>query len=299
VSPSIGSIDANGLYKAPSTPQLSDQQVTVTAVSTVDSSKSASLTLTLTYGTITVAPSQATINRSATQQFSASLAGMTDANVQWSITPHVGAINANGLYTAPDALATDTAITVTATSTDNSGKRATAVVTVRANTPAIRINCGNTVYPITDSSGNVWAADHGWTDISASAASSHLGSSAVFSNVAAADQPIYQSAAYTGPYANPLSDFYYSFPLPNGMYRVTLKLGSYNAHGTIGQYVMNVVANGTTVLSNFDVVKAAGGNLIAVDQSFDVSVTGKVLRLDFLHVGKGLALVDGIQIVAK
>jgi len=229
----------------------------------------------------------------------ASLGGTAYSNVQWSITPQVGSINGSGLYTAPDVLAADTAITVTATSTNGSGTSGTAVVTVRANPPAIRINCGHFA-SVTDSSGNVWAADNGWTNINPSAPSSHLGECcATFSNVAAADQPIYQTATYTDPYANPLSDFYYSFPLPNGMYRVTLKLGSYNAHGTVGQYVMNVLANGTTVLSNFDLVQAAGGNFIAADQSFDVSVTGNVLRLDFQHVGKGLAQVNGIQIVGE
>jgi hypothetical protein len=51
-----------------------------------------------------------------------------------------------------------------------------------------------------------------------------------------------------------------------------------------GQRVFNVVVNGQTVLSNFDVFAAAGGQYIAVDKAIPVNVTTGSVTIQFVPV---------------
>jgi hypothetical protein len=75
---------------------------------------------------VTVSPASVTLLQSGTQQFSAG-----GAAVNWSISPVVGNIDANGLYTAPASVSAQTTVTVTAASAADPTVFGTAVVTLK------------------------------------------------------------------------------------------------------------------------------------------------------------------------
>src|ERR1700688_2792323 len=105
-----GTITSTGLYTAPAAVP-NPPTATVTATSQADSSKSASATVTITTttssGSVTVSPSAATVANFGTQQFAASVSGVT-----WQVNgiaggdQSVGFISASGLYVAPSGVPT-------------------------------------------------------------------------------------------------------------------------------------------------------------------------------------------------
>ena len=134
-----GTISSSGLYTAPTTNVSS--QVTVTAVSSADPTKSANATVTITAEappppptiTVTISPTTATVAAGGMQQFTATVTGTTNTAVTWSVdgvnggNNTVGTVSSGGLYTAP---ATAGGHTVTATSVADSTKSASASVAV-------------------------------------------------------------------------------------------------------------------------------------------------------------------------
>lgn len=280
-----GSIDANGVYTAPSTPVLQDTLVKILAVSTVDSSKTATATVTLTFGDFTVAPASSTVVRGGSLQFTAYISGEPYTNVTWSLSAPTGSISASGLYTAPDALQADTAVQVIATSRDDPSRTATASLTVLFQQPPIRVNCGWD-WELKDAQGRVWSKDYGYSSPSYSHSQT-----VPISNTTPDLYPLYTSARYR--YTN--EDFYYQFAVPNGAYQVTLKFAEF-VYEEPGHHIFSVRINGATVLKNFDPA-AAGAARTAVDRSFDVVVTDKRIRIDFIG-HEGGAIINGIEILA-
>jgi hypothetical protein len=65
-----------------------------------------------------------------------------------------------------------------------------------------------------------------------------------------------------------------------------------------GKRVFNVAINGTAVLSNFDIFKAAGAAFKAVDLTFNVSSSGTI-TIQFTTGSAGNPLVNAIQVVAS
>ena len=129
-SASGGSVDATGMFTAPTAPG----SATVTAVSTQDATKSGKAAVAVQAGSssvtgVAVTCTPTTIAPAATAQCSATVAGTgTFANtVTW--TASGGSISAAGLFTAPAAAG---GITVTATSTQDTTKAGTASLTVQA-----------------------------------------------------------------------------------------------------------------------------------------------------------------------
>jgi Bacterial Ig-like domain (group 2) len=128
-----GTISTSGLYTAP--PTTVAIQVTVSAVSVADPTKTASATVTVNpvaTGTVTVSPATATIAVGGTQQFTATMMGGSEVNVTWSVdgitggNSSVGTISSSGLYTAPSTAGMHT---ITATSVSNiSGSAAVSVI---------------------------------------------------------------------------------------------------------------------------------------------------------------------------
>jgi RHS repeat-associated protein len=136
ISPAVGSINASGVYTAPSS-IASQQTVTIRATSVADSTKFVSSPVTLFVSTsscgnvsLSISPSTATRSAAQTQQFTASVSGTTNQAVTWSLSPATGAgtINSTGLYTAPATVTASTTVTVTATSQADSTKTASATV---------------------------------------------------------------------------------------------------------------------------------------------------------------------------
>jgi hypothetical protein len=107
-----GTISSTGLYTAPATVPA-PSQVTITATSQKDTSKSgtAILTITTTAGppniTVIVSPAAASLANFATQQFTATVAGSANTGVTWQVNGATGGsrtlgfISAAGFYVAP------------------------------------------------------------------------------------------------------------------------------------------------------------------------------------------------------
>ena len=146
--------------------------------------------------------------------------------------------------------------------------------TVNAPAPAftpIRINAGGAAY--TDALGRPWSADANFNNGGVSSTAAAIAGTT--------DQPLYQVWRW-GPSAGaPLT---YTFnQIPNGSYTVTLKFDE-TLFAQPGQRVFHVLINGQTVLSNFDIVQAAGAQFAAVDRQFTVGVSGGQIAIQFVAV---------------
>ena len=129
-----GTISTSGLYTAPVT--TGGLQVTVTAVSSADSTKTANAAVMVSaaaMGTVIIAPTSATLGAHMTQQFTATVSGENNSSMTWSVdgvnggNNNVGTISSNGLYTAPSSAGSHT---VTATSVADPSQSASAAVSV-------------------------------------------------------------------------------------------------------------------------------------------------------------------------
>ena len=143
-----GTVSSGGLYTAPSTVP-SPAQVTVTATSVADTSKSSSAVVTILPAVaISIAPTTAQVIADKTQQFTATVKNATDTSVTWSVSGSgctgaaCGVVSSSGLYTAPGTLPSPALVTVTAKSNADPTKTASATVTIL---PAI----GVSVSPVT------------------------------------------------------------------------------------------------------------------------------------------------------
>jgi hypothetical protein len=286
VTPSAGTITASGLYTAPAT--LSGAQtVTVTATSVADATKTSSAVVALTVPvSVTVSPGTATMGASGTQQFTAVVSNTSNTAVTWSVTPSVGTITAAGLYTAPATLTVAQTVTVTATSVADSTKSSSAVVTLTPSVqPAtafnpIRVNAGGASY--TDSQGNVWSADAGFSGVATWSVSNPISNTTT--------PALYQSCRYG-------NSFSYQFAAPNGTYTAVLKFAEISQTAA-GKRVFDVAINGVQVLTNFDVFASAGGEFIALDKSFPVTVTNGQIDIQFNTTGINSPLINALQITS-
>jgi hypothetical protein len=101
--------------------------VTVRATSVADATRSANAQITvINHDVVTVLPSSATLAPLSVQQFAATVLGSANQNVVWQIqgtscsAPGAcGAIDANGIYTAPGSAPSPNAFTVVAVSADD------------------------------------------------------------------------------------------------------------------------------------------------------------------------------------
>jgi hypothetical protein len=90
---------------------------------------------------VSVSPASVTLFSNQKQQFTATVSGTATTGVNWSAT--AGAIDANGLFTAPTVTAQTNAV-VTATSSADSTKSATAAVTLEpVNNQSLKITTGS------------------------------------------------------------------------------------------------------------------------------------------------------------
>lgn len=282
ISPNVGTISGGGLYIAPS--QITQNQtVTVKATSVADTSKFATATVTLQPGvSVSVTPTSATLVASQMKQFTATVSGSSNTAVTWSISPMVGAISSSGVYTAPGIISATQTVTVKATSVADTGKSASAVVTLTPNVSfsPIRVNSGGPAY--TDSNGNRWSADYGYSGGSSSTSASAIqGTNAPV---------LYQSNRQSA------QTFQYQFSVPNGSYTVNLKFAETYLPATVGARSGNYLINGKTVLKNFDVLANAHYHNTAIDRAFPVNVTNGQIVIQIVPVA-GRAQVNALQIL--
>ncbi len=130
INPALGSISPSGVYTAPSS--ISSQQtVTVTASSVADPTKSASGTILVNPAvSVAVVPGVVTLTSSHTVQLTAYVAWNQNTTVTWSMSPNVGTLSSTGLYTAPDNVAANQTVAITATSVADPTKSSTAVISL-------------------------------------------------------------------------------------------------------------------------------------------------------------------------
>lgn len=136
---SAGSITSGGVFTAPAS-TASSQSITITARSTVDTTKTGAATVTVpatgsptpTVSSVSVSPSTANVAGATTQQFTATVTGTNSPSQGVNWTASAGSINSSGLFTAPAATSSSQTITVTATSQQDGTKSGTATVTVAA-----------------------------------------------------------------------------------------------------------------------------------------------------------------------
>jgi len=142
----VGGVSSSGLYTAPALIP-SQQNVTVTATSVADSTRLASAIVTLNPIAVSVSPGAASLTASQAQQFTAAITGTFNSTVTWSITPaSVGSVSPVGLYLAPVSIGSQQTVTVTATSSADPSKSASAIVTLNPSqvaTPAFAPPAGN------------------------------------------------------------------------------------------------------------------------------------------------------------
>jgi len=213
---------------------------------------------------VVVSPSSVALMASESQTFAANVAGSTNAAVTWTLSPAIGTLTSTGTYTAPASISSNQTVTVTATSVASPGNSASATVKLLAPS-AMRTNAGGAAY--SDPQGRTWSADNGFSGGSVYSTSAAIGGTTT--------PTLYQSERYGA--------FSYQFTVANGPYNVNLKFAELY-FTTPGQRVFNVSINGQPVLTNFDVVAAAGGGLKAVDRAFPVSVTNTQITIQWTAV---------------
>ncbi len=138
--------------------------------------------------------------------------------------------------------------------------------------PLVRINGGGADY--TDGAGKLWNADQGFTG------GAPISTTAAISGTA--DPALYQ-AQRSG------AQFSYAEPVANGTYVLSLLFAEIQG-STTGQRVFNATANGTQILTNYDIYADAGGVNKAVVKTFPVTVTNGQFSLALAGVTGNAAL---------
>jgi hypothetical protein len=136
-SSAIGTISSSGLFTAPSD-LPSPASVTITATSQVDTTKSASASVTVASDIVlTIAPNVAGVFLGAAQAFQTTITstGHPDTSVRWSISggacpASCGTIASNGNFTAPQILPFPAVVTVTAQSVADPSKQSSASINI-------------------------------------------------------------------------------------------------------------------------------------------------------------------------
>lgn len=148
----------------------------------------------------------------------------------------------------------------------------------------IRVHCGGSAY--TDSNGQVWQADTGFSGGNAGSTAQQIGGTP--------DQALYQYGRYNNSGAAPLV---YTFAVANGSYHVNLLFAETSKSAeSIGARVFNVKIQGSSAFQNLDIFAAAGARAALV-KSTNVAVQNGSLRIEFENVVQ-VAKIDGIEILA-
>jgi hypothetical protein len=155
-----------------------------------------------------------------------------------------------------------------------------AMLPTKAATPTpLRVNCGGPEY--TDSKGQVWQADFGFTG----------GSEGTVTNVITGtpDPALFQASR-----REPSS---YSFSIANGSYLVNLYFAETNAQGEkIGGRVFNVSVQGTDVFPDLDVFSEVGANT-ALIKTTTATISNGTLTITFTHDSGLTAMISAIEVL--
>ncbi len=230
---------------------------------------------------IQINPTSASLSASQSQQFAATVTGATNLGVAWTYSPQVGTLVTSGatpgLYTAPSSITTAQTVLVTASSVADPTQASSAAVSLVPPFSPILVHSGGAAY--TDTLAQVWSADTGFIGGNTASTTSNIANTP--------DPKLYQTERW--------GNFSYQFAIPNGSYNVVLKFAEFYFSKT-GQRIFNVSINGTPVLTNFDIVAAAGTALTAIDKTFPVTVSNNQITIQFTSGSADLPKVSAIQI---
>jgi hypothetical protein len=148
----------------------------------------------------------------------------------------------------------------------------------------LRVNAGGP--SITDANGNVWQADVGYS-------AGYVFSSTSTVTTASGDPRLYQDEHYNS------GNLEYTFTnVPNGTYTVRLYFAEiYSGCFSAGCRVFNVLVQGNTFLSNFDVYSAAGGGNIGIVRSTTAAVTNGTMTITFQAPYTQYPTISAIEIL--
>ena len=134
--------------------------------------------------------------------------------------------------------------------------------------PPIRVNCGGPSY--TDSLGQVWAADYGYNEGTASTVAGPI--------TGTNDPTLYQDGRWNG---NPSVPMTYTFPVANGNYHVNLYFTeAVSRLQRVGARVFDVKIQGATLFSHLDIFAEAGA-FGALIKGADVTASNGRLVIEF------------------
>jgi beta-galactosidase len=167
-----------------------------------------------------------------------------------------------------------------------------------------RLNCGGPDY--TDSFGNKWLADRhqdseqqpgskSWTDDYPGIPSFFASQQRSFDKISgSADGELFQTFRYG------LNKLKFSFPVPNGDYRIELYFTEpwYGAGGGMdcsGWRLFDVAVNNQTGIRNLDIWKESG-YAHALKKTITAHITGGVLSVSFPNAAAGEAIISAIAI---
>jgi hypothetical protein len=127
--PAVGSITPGGVYTVP-TSLNTQENISVTATSQVDPTKSATITIALVPSIgVSLNPTSTSLTGGQSTSLNPTVTGTTNMGLNWSLSPQVGTIS-NGVYTAPSAIASAQTVTVTAASQASTGTTASVTLSL-------------------------------------------------------------------------------------------------------------------------------------------------------------------------
>ena len=150
----VGTISVGGLYTAPALVP-SPGSVSITATSAADSTKSATAQVSLKLK-ISITPTAPSVQLFHSQQFTATIVGVSNTAAQWSVngtiggSSLVGTIDATGLYVAPISLPNPASVSIQATSVADPTQSAGTTVAILSDTTPPQVTSIN---PADQSSG--------------------------------------------------------------------------------------------------------------------------------------------------
>ncbi|HTT20947.1 MAG TPA: malectin domain-containing carbohydrate-binding protein [Candidatus Sulfotelmatobacter sp.] len=173
---------------------------------------------------------------------------------------------------------TSQSVTVTAGGTTNTN------FSLIASNYNLRVNAGGP--SITDTNGNVWQADTGYDG-------GYVYSTTATITGTVGDQRLFQTEHYSSGNLN------YTFTnVPDGTYTVNLYFAEiYSGCFFAGCRVFNVLVQGNSFLSNFDVYSAAGGGNIGIVRSTTATVTNGALTITLQAPYTQYPTISGIEVL--
>jgi hypothetical protein len=320
-SAQAGVISADGLYTAPAElPQGAEVQVTVTATSQADPTKSSTAGVSITSDiSISLTPAISSIELGAPQSFHATLtsSGKPDPTIHWSLSgaacpSNCGTVDANGNYTAPAILPSNPNVTLTATSAADPSKQASTSLTITSHF-TLQITAPSALQPDASSSiiatltpvpGSAPSSVLSWTLSGTGCSGSACGILTVITTQAAGSGSIANTANYTAPVtapqpniilitvtpqADPSKQTQASITIQSGP-SLTISPSTYTL-ATNHRVTLSVTENGTSGESlAWSINGIAGGNSVlgqicVVASSPCQAVTSSSAQVDYLAPG--------------